>query len=298
MNKPNDRYQMFLSDDGLQGFGATYLPLDCPRDANPLCVDPDPALGWKKPKKHRFATWRAECYCIGVFPYEGLHIGIPMILYPTGLAQPLRNNTDGFHHLQLAMTRDLVHWKRLGNREPFIGPSRITKGLAGVFDRMSQSPPNRPIEHDDELWFYYGGAKRRCDPYTYYTDGSRRDPATLTAEERADQDDGAGAVCLAVLRRDGFISLDAGETEGSVQTKAFTLPGGKLFVNVDAFKGELGVEVVGENGKALAVSKSIKGDLPRGEVKWQKGSIADLKGKAVSLGFTLRNASLYSYWLQ
>ena len=50
--------------------------------------------------------------------------------------------------------------------------------------------------------------------------------------------------------------------------------------------------------EVLAASGPIKGDLPRAEVKWRKGNIADLKGKAVSLRFTLQNASLYSYWLQ
>ncbi len=67
---------------------------------------------------------------------------------------------------------------------------------------------------------------------------------------------------------------------------------------MDAFKGELRAEVLDKDGKVLALSKSMKGDLPRGEVKWQKGSIADLKGKVVSLHFRLRNASFYSYWFE
>ena len=53
-----------------------------------------------------------------------------------------------------------------------------------------------------------------------------------------------------------------------------------------------------KDGKLLAVSKPMEGDLLRGEVEWKNGNIADLKGKAVSLRFTLRNANLYSYWLQ
>ena len=107
-----------------------------------------------------------------------------------------------------------------------------------------------------------------------------------------------GAICLAVLRRDGFISLDAGQNEGSIVTKPFKLPGSKLFVNVDATKGELRVAVLGKDDKVLAVSEPTKGDLPRGGVKWRKGNIADLQGKAVSLRFTLHNASLYSYWME
>ena len=42
----------------------------------------------------------------------------------------------------------------------------------------------------------------------------------------------------------------------------------------------------------------MKGDLLREEVKWQKGNIADLKGKVVSLRFKLNNTRLYSYWLK
>ena len=51
-------------------------------------------------------------------------------------------------------------------------------------------------------------------------------------------------------------------------------------------------------GKILAVSKPMQGDLLRGEVKWQKGNIADLKGNSASLRFTLRNGQFYSYWLE
>jgi len=42
----------------------------------------------------------------------------------------------------------------------------------------------------------------------------------------------------------------------------------------------------------------LKGDLLRGEVQWQQGDMASLKGQTVSLRFTLRNASFYSFWLE
>jgi hypothetical protein len=103
---------------------------------------------------------------------------------------------------------------------------------------------------------------------------------------------------LAVLRRDGFISLDAGEHEGTVLTKPFELPGGKLLVNVDARRGELRVEVFGGDGNVVARSEPLTGDLLREPVKWAEGEIADLKGQTVSLRFTLRNGQLYSYWFE
>ena len=53
-----------------------------------------------------------------------------------------------------------------------------------------------------------------------------------------------------------------------------------------------------EQRQVLAMSEPVKGDLPRGEVKWRKGSISGIQGKVVSLRFILRTASLYSYWLR
>jgi len=101
-----------------------------------------------------------------------------------------------------------------------------------------------------------------------------------------------------VLRRDGFISLDASEKEGTVLTKPFKVTGSKLFVNVDARKGEFRIEALGKDGETLAASAPAKGNLPRAEVKWQKGDIAGLKDNVVALRFTSRNARFYSYWLQ
>jgi hypothetical protein len=112
------------------------------------------------------------------------------------------------------------------------------------------------------------------------------------------RDRDAGAICLAVLRRDGFVSLDAGEHKGTVLTKPFKLPGGKLLVNVDARHGELQVEVFSGDESVVARSEPLSGDLLREPVKWAEGEIADFKGQTVALRFTLRNGQLYSFWLE
>ncbi len=100
------------------------------------------------------------------------------------------------------------------------------------------------------------------------------------------------------MRRDGFISLDAGEQEGTIQTGSFKLPGTKLFVNVDALKGDLRVELLNGDGKAVAKSEPLTGDLLREPVKWVEGDIAGMKAQNVSLRFTLRNGQFYSYWVE
>ena len=69
--------------------------------------------------------------------------------------------------------------------------------------------PSSPLERGNELWFYYTGVRQ----YAFIT--SSEDPGY------EDYTPDAGAVCLAVLRRDGFISLDAAEKEGTLLTKSF-----------------------------------------------------------------------------
>ena len=83
-----------------------------PSLAKPLFVHPDPGLGWRLPDRAQSEwrgdpVWRAECYNMGVFPYEGAHLALLMIYYPTGQRLPEGTNCDGFHLIELAMTRDL-----------------------------------------------------------------------------------------------------------------------------------------------------------------------------------------------
>jgi hypothetical protein len=267
------------------------------RFAVPQFVDPEPSSS-ASPPNGRIPTWRAECYAFSAFPYEGLYIGLPMIYYPTGEDLPARNNTDGFDCIQLAMSRDLTKWKRLGDRGTFIGPSPIDKGLIGVFDRQELIPPSRPIVKENELWFYYTGFKSRIPLYARGADGMPRDPATLTAEESADLADGWSAICLAVLRRDGFVSLDAGATPGTLVTEPFTLHATKLFANVDATGGDMHVEILNDKQKPMSLSSDIVGDQPRANVTWKSGEFSSLQGETVRLRFTLRNAKLYSFWFE
>ncbi|MEX1229164.1 MAG: hypothetical protein WEB58_02915, partial [Planctomycetaceae bacterium] len=208
------------------------------------------------------------------------------------------NNCDGFDLIQLASTRDFLHWERLGNREPFIPPGRIDKGLVGVWDRM-QMFATEPIVREDEVWIYYSALKWRDDPYEFNPDRSRRDPASLSAEERADQAEGMGAICLAVLRRDGFVSLDATETVGTVTSRPFRWTGKKLLANlVTQEQGELRTEVLNEQGQVIAASHPMTGDHPHGEFRWRQGALESLTGQQVRLRFTLRQASLYAYWVK
>ena len=221
------------------------------------------------------SRYNVDVYNIGVFRYESMYIGLPAMYHATGPAAS-GSNTDGFHLVQLAAGRDLEKLQRLGDRQTFIGPSPVG---GSFFDLTQILPPSDAVVRDEELWFYYTGIKYRRRP------------------ENVPQHN-VGAICLAVLRRDGFISLDAGGQRGTIQTEVFTMPGTSLFLNVDARKGGIRVEALNGNDKVVASSKPMTGDLLHEQVKWAKGDIADSKGQTASLRFTPRNAQLYSYWVQ
>jgi len=255
----------------------------------------DPSLAhpvYNMPEKYN-----VDIYNMGLFRYEGLYIGLPSVYHKTGqvdsnwpgfaewnvspaMMENYLKSGDwcGFHQVQMICSRDLKNWQRIGDRKPFIDLSPVG---AGAYDLACIIGPSFPVVRGDELWFYYTGIKSYGGP----------PPSAATEQD-------TGAICLAVLRRDGFISLDAGEQEGVLLTHPFKLTGAKLFLNVDARKGEVRIEALDKDGKIVAVSSPLKGDLPRGEMKWEKGNLADLRGHQVSLRFVLRNASLYSYWLE
>ena len=112
-----------------------------------------------------------------------------------------------------------------------------------------------------------------------------------------------GAVCLAVLRRDGFVSVDSDKKsstnkEGRLTTRPFALQGDRLFVNVAVRKnGQLLTEMLNEKNEVVATSKPIQRDARRAHLEWSQGNLAELTGQVVSLRFTLRAAGLYSYWV-
>jgi hypothetical protein len=134
------------------------------------------------------------------------------------------------------------------------------------------------------LWFYYTGVRQ----YAFVGSGSEPGYDDYYPDK--------GAVCLAVLRRDGFVSLDAGSEPGTLLTRTIILAGPSLHVNVDARAGELDVTVLDSDGRIVAVSETVTGDRLGAALRWRSGDPAEFTGKPVRLQFTLRNAQLYSFW--
>lgn len=252
----------------------------------------DPAL--QQPTHNIPETYNVDVYNVSVFRYEGLYIAMPSFYHQTGkvpkdwpgfddprippdMVKGYKESGDwsGFHEVQLMASRDLKEWQRLGDRQPFLASSKLG---SGAYDLACVLPPSFPIVRGNELWFYYTGGMNYG----------------LALNKGVASD--AFAVCLAVLRRDGFISLDAGDTPGTVTTQPFTMPDGVLRVNVDAYGGELRAEVLTDGGEVLAESTVVSGDHPQAELDWERGVLDTLRGKEVRLRFTLRKGRFYAWW--
>jgi len=210
---------------------------------------------------------------LAAFFYEDLHLGWLWVFN--------RNQTA---EAELASSRDGKAWQRAA-------PGRIffPRGEAGTWD-SEMVLVIAPVARDDKIWIYYSGWNT---------------PYTAEAEEKATHgwvENGRRmqwAIGLATLRLDGFVSLDAGATSGTLLTRPLELDGSTLTVNA-RIDGELRVEVLAAGrplpGYSAAECLPVRGDGLRRPVRWKEHvGIEELRGRIVQLRFTLRNGSLYAF---
>jgi hypothetical protein len=216
-----------------------------------------------------FATRRHEFYAMGVTSYEGLYIGTPWIIYndkkDPALAPPIMEAELGF-------SRDGWTWTRLFPGSPFLGV-----GAPGSPDEKQIRMSSSLIVLDDRVLCLYAMSRD-----------------VHVSDMRVE-------VGLATLRLDGFASMTAGETEGTLVTKPFVVEGTRLEINADASAGEAAIEVLDARGRPIPGyearhCRGIRGDGLRLSVAWDSHhEFARLRGKVVRLRFVLRRARLYSF---
>jgi len=221
-----------------------------------------------------------QLYNVDAIAYESVMLGVFGILKgPTTSKAWDKRHTAKILDLYSAFSRDGFHWDR-PDREPFLASSR----KPGDWERgYLHAGVGLCTVVGDRLCFYYSGwsAEAPKGPSTY-----------------------AGASTgVAFLRRDGFASMNAGTTGGTLTTHPVTFNGRYMFVNLNAPKGELRIEVLDEEGKVIPPFAGencvvISGDKTKLPVTWKGAAdLSAISGRKVRLRFQLKDGELYSFWV-
>ena len=224
---------------------------------------------------------RTEFYGMGFHLTESCTLAFPWLFTINNNAR--YGNHEGPGELQLAVSRDLLHWER-PFREPCVVPGELDEWDRGFF--VTQS---RALEVGDEVWLYYCGST--------YTHG---DPCLYRAEGTGRGTRHTGSIGLARWKKDRFVSVDAPAEGGALTTIPIIFSGDRLEINArTARAGKIVVEILDPAGKRLSAwepSQSWRGDGLREEIAWGGGTqLAKLQGEPISLRFHLEDAQLFSF---
>ena len=244
---------------------------------------------------------RTQFYGMTVDLYEGLYLGCLKIYRP---------GSDGRIDSQLAASHDGIHWQRVGDRQTF-----LPLGAPDQWDNGMVRSAQHYITRGNQIYIYYGMVN---GPHA----------GALYPDEKIERKR-PNAIGLTLLRRDGFVSFDAGERQGFLLTKPVMLDGRDLHLNLKVEEGgearvvvcnpwasledfqansEADIAEYGQpghndynhddDGRVLdsQASELIRGDHFDVVVKWPGISMAQLAGKVATLRMELRKAKIYSYW--
>jgi hypothetical protein len=183
--------------------------------------------------------------------------------------------TSCYHHNedvlvpQLAISRNGINWKRI-ERKPF-----IELGKDNAFDRGMIHTCVGQIIKGNEIWIYYRGIERKHNqPYASTVYG--------------------GTISRAILRVDGFVSVNSGSDEGFIVTKSLTFEGNSLEVNCQTEKdGYLQIEI--ESDSESLVSEKMSGNMIDKKIDFNGNKIKRFNNIPVKITFKMKNAQLYSF---
>ncbi|MGD9497069.1 MAG: hypothetical protein AB7Y46_12300 [Armatimonadota bacterium] len=225
------------------------------------------AISWSVPEvvlvpDERDPQGSTQFYGMAAFPYEDLYLGLLWVFH---------TDADTID-VQLAWSRDGRQWERSEARNAI-----IELGPEGSWDAGMILTVQAPVILDEEVRVYYSGW------------------------EGGHEETGWGAAMgLASMRRDGFVSMDAGERWASLLTTPMAC-GRSLLVNADCSGGELRAALVGGDGKPLpgcAATRCapLRLDSLRHHLRWPGVELP--VGEAVRVRVTARQTQLFSLWFE
>jgi hypothetical protein len=203
-----------------------------------------------------------------------------------------------FHGVDDTMDIELVYSRDDGYtwQRPFRNIPYIPRGGADAWDRYMITCVAPPVNVGKETFVYHSGASCHHDWWIYEDMGP-------DVPEKCNLDMVSYCLGLARLRRDGYVSLDAGMCDGVLATKPFKRGSDKLVINAACEKGGyVAVEVQDMYGRpwpgfTRKDCNVFTGDDTDHVVTWQgKNNLAETS-KYIKLAFYMKNASLYTLHL-
>jgi hypothetical protein len=223
----------------------------------------------------------AELYNLDCVAYESILLGLFTIF------RGERTDREKPNDLCVGYSRDGFHWAR---------PDR------GRFIPVSERV-------GDWNWANVQSAGGCCvvvgDRLHFYVSGRRGVPGS--------SDPGVCSTGVAMLRRDGFVSMDDRDDAravrsqrqlppGTLVTRPLVFNGRFLFVNASV-AGELRVEILDREGEVIAPYTSarcvpVSGDRTKMGVSWDGvRDVSALAGRPVRFRFSLQRGALYAFWV-
>lgn len=252
---------------------------------------------------------KTQFYQMAPLPYGDVYLGIvgayhDESLKPIPKDKPWTDRQD----LQLAFSRDSVVWKRVGGRGAMHHAdlnadrdwSEATREAVFLpygkrdneWDWGYVTPyyTPEPIIINDRIHFYYAGSDAK-HWWTWTGDPPKKDPNATPPIK---------GVGLATMRRDGFVSINAGEAGGTMTTRSFVFLSDTLVLNADASEGTIIVEALDGEGNTIdgfgrETSIALTTDNVRHMLAWKgHDDLHQLQGQPIRLRFHLQRARVFS----
>mgnify|MGYP001826555751 FL=1 len=226
-----------------------------------------------------------QIYKVDAVGYESLMLGLIQLHYGPPNSDCMEGGFPKLTELQLAYSRDGFHWDR-ANRETFIEATLEENAWDRAYIHSVGGVCNIV---EDKLYFYYAG---------FRGDHANTNPVGHFNGMYANASTG-----VAVLRRDGFVSMEAGREARILLTRPVTFSGEYLFVNLQSQRGAVYVEICDEDGKvlpgfSLGECRPMSTDSTQQRVGWNGGnSLSSLSGRPVRFKFHLTDSKLYAFWV-
>lgn len=229
----------------------------------------------KEPIHPKYPDIRPGIYNFDVIAYESIMLGFYSVWQ--GPDNDICDELDiqKRNEIALGYSRDGFHFSR-PTHTLFMGVNETD--CAWNWGNM-QSIVGTPLIIGDSLYFYCSGKTNN-----YIKTGSY------------------ASTGLATLRRDGFVSMQAGKKEGYLLTEKLSFDGFYFFVNANV-KGKLLVELVDEKGTPIVgFTKeeciAMKADSCKYLISWKKKKdLSALAGQNIQVKFYLTDGELYAFWI-